>query len=74
MDRLEAVHLFIDYLYDCRANGRFDALETLCYAWKNEASSKEFLALGQRFARLAEGRRSGVVIDLADRVRQRNAL
>jgi hypothetical protein len=72
MDRLEAVHLFVSYIYDCRADGRFDASETLCYAWKDEAAGPEaFAALGRDRAAIAATRRSAVVINLADRVRQR---
>jgi hypothetical protein len=71
MDRLEAVQLFAAYLYDCRADGRFDALETLCYAWKDAAPPETFACLGRHLVRIAEARRSATVINLADRVRQR---
>jgi len=74
MDRLEAVHLFVEYLYDVRADGRFDALETLCYAWKDCAPPETFACLGRHLVRLAVAKRSATVIDIADRMRQRGAL
>jgi hypothetical protein len=74
MDRLEAVQLYVGYLYDCRADGRFDALETLCYAWKDCAPPETFACIGRHLVRLAVARRSATVINLANRVRERSAL
>lgn len=74
MDRLEAVHLFVDYLYDCRADGRFDALEALCIAWKDGAPPEAFACLGRDLVAIADAKRRATVIYLADRARRRGAL
>jgi hypothetical protein len=44
----------------------------LLRAWSREAPAKEFVRLGERLARMAEQRREGTLIYLADRVRQRS--
>lgn len=74
MNQLEAIQLFVSYLWDCRSDGRFEALEALCYAWKDHAPPEIFACLGRHFVRLAVAKREATVIYLADRMRERKAL
>jgi hypothetical protein len=71
LDRLEAAHDFLNYLWQTRSNGRWNAVESLFGAWQREAPGKYFVCLGQQLADLADRRRRAPVINFSDRRRQR---
>lgn len=74
LDRREAAHQYIDYLWDTRHNGRWTAMECLFSAWQREARAEYYICFGHDLAVLAERRRSATVIDFAERRQERRPL